>query len=228
MSPEAINGTGILGMSEQQPEAKDWLGEDIENSIGDDLSIHTPLASSISNAPNDWVKSPENESEASNGSKELGSSAGLGRYGTTTWDNKLIDDDQVCDAAHGVVSPLLTLSVSECSEETGENHDQIGDDGDGDVGTVHTGEESEIEKEERGGECPIDVTGPEDLTVDVLNGIWGVLVNFLDDDVGERVSVTGGHCEVGEGGKGGDQGGNDVEEAFLLKSVRFERRIGCC
>lgn len=38
-------------MSEEKPEAKDRLGENIENSISDDLSVHIGNASSIGDTP---------------------------------------------------------------------------------------------------------------------------------------------------------------------------------
>lgn len=38
-------------MGEEKPEAEDWLGEDVEDSIGDDLSIETDQASTVGNTP---------------------------------------------------------------------------------------------------------------------------------------------------------------------------------
>lgn len=38
-------------MGKEEPESKDWLGEDIENGVGDDLSINIDVARSISNTP---------------------------------------------------------------------------------------------------------------------------------------------------------------------------------
>lgn len=38
-------------MSEEEPEAEDWLREDIKNGIGDDFSIETDQASTVGNAP---------------------------------------------------------------------------------------------------------------------------------------------------------------------------------
>ena len=50
----------------------------------------------------------------------------------------------------------------------------------------------------------------------MLDGVGDVLVGFLDDDVCERVSVTGCHGEVGDRGEGGDEGCQDMEESLLL------------
>ena len=38
-------------MGEEKPKSKDGLGEDIEDGVGDDLSIDVDVARSISNAP---------------------------------------------------------------------------------------------------------------------------------------------------------------------------------
>jgi len=105
--------------------------------------------------------------------------------------------------------------VSECCEETQENHEDICDNGNEDVGSVQAGEEGQVEEEEWGGNAPVDVTGPEDLSVDVHGDIWGVLVDGLYDGVREGVSITGGHGEVGDGREGGDQSSEDVEKPLL-------------
>ena len=42
-------------MSEQEPEAKDWLGQDVEDSVGDDLTIDTDGAGAVCKTP-DAVK----------------------------------------------------------------------------------------------------------------------------------------------------------------------------
>lgn len=216
MGPEASNVANALGVCKQQPEAKDGLGEDVKDGVGNDLRVDGPLAGTVSNTPDDGVQGPEDESEASDGGKELRGLAILGSDGTTARDGELIDDDEVGNAGHGVVSPLLTIGATESSEETEEDHQEIGHDGYQNVGAVQTCQEGQIQKEEWGGDGPVDVSGPEDLAEDVLVGVWGVLVCLLDHDVGVRVSVTSGHGEVGQGGEGGDQGGDDVEEAFLL------------
>lgn len=43
-------------MGEEEPEAEDGLGEDIENGVGNDLSININLAGAVGNTP-DAVKS---------------------------------------------------------------------------------------------------------------------------------------------------------------------------
>jgi hypothetical protein len=42
---------GHAVVSEEQPEAKDWLGEDIENGIGNNLSVEPNKTRAIGDAP---------------------------------------------------------------------------------------------------------------------------------------------------------------------------------
>jgi len=39
-------------MGEQQPESEDWLGENIQNSVGDNLGIDADVSGTISKTPN--------------------------------------------------------------------------------------------------------------------------------------------------------------------------------
>lgn len=57
---------------------------------------------------------------------------------------------------------------------------------------------------------------PEDLAVDILKGVWDVLVCLLNDIVYDRRASTGCLGIVGDGGDGSDEGHQNVEEAFLL------------
>jgi len=52
---ECVEARGILPghgiVSEKEPESEDWLREDIENGVGDDLCVNVDVAGSISNTP---------------------------------------------------------------------------------------------------------------------------------------------------------------------------------
>ena len=130
------------------------------------------------------------------------------------------DDDEVGNASHGVPAPLLRGTFCAVgSEETGQDHDDIGDNSHEDVSTVHAGEKSKVEEEERGGDGPVNVTSEEDLAVDVVEGVVDVLVLFSDLDVVPADTVAGGHGEVGDGSGDGDDGGDDVVETLGLEEV---------
>ena len=83
---------------------------------------------------------------------------------------------------------------------------------------VQAGKEGEVKKEERSGDGPVDVTGPEEVAVDVMGGgnIGDLGVDVLADVVDGNSGVSG-HGEVGDCGGGGDEGSNDVEKTLLLE-----------
>jgi len=202
-------------MSEEEPEAEDRLGKYIKDGVGDDLSVDVDIARSISNTPDDWVNCPENQSETSNGAEERGSLGVLALDDTTAVESELVDNNQVGNARNGVPSPFGALIHGECSEETSQDHDDISNNSDEDVSTVETSQEGEIKEEEWGGESPVDVAGPVDLTVDGLVGVGEVLLGMLDGYIVVANAVTDSHGEVGESSKGGDEGSQDMEQAFL-------------
>jgi len=214
VGPESINGTSVVSVGAEQPGTEDWLGQDIENSVGNDLGINRPETSSITNGPDDWVQGPDDQGETSNGSEGLCGLAILGSDSSATWNGQLVDDDQESKAGEGVVTPLLSVIASESSKEAESNHEDISDDGNNNVGTVQSSEEGKIQKKEWGSDSPVGITSPEDLTVDVVLDIWGVLVLVVNANVSKGVSITGGHGEVGDGSKDGDEGGQDMEKSL--------------
>ena len=123
-----------------------------------------------------WIDGPQNKSEASNGGEESGGLLILALNDTTAIDTELVDNDEVGNAGNGVPSPLGALVDSKGGKETGEDHDDVSNDGDEDIGTSKTGQEGEIEKQEWGGDAPVDVAGPVDLTVDDLLDVGDVLL----------------------------------------------------
>jgi hypothetical protein len=166
-----------------------------------------------------WVGGPENEGVATNGDKEgaeLGSL--LGSVGTTV-QGKVPDDEDVGNAGNGVPAPLLggTLST-ESSEEASEDHDQVGNDSHDDVSTGHASQETEIKEEQRSGQAPVNVAGPEDLAVDLGEGVGNVVVLLTDDDLVVAHTVASSHGKVRERSSDGDDGGDGVEKALRLSS----------
>ena len=163
-----------------------------------------------------WVDGPEDEGEATNGSEEGGSLVVLGLGGLATVDGELIDDNEVGNAGHGIPAPLGRLVNRKGSEETSQDHDDISNDGNENTGTAETGQETEIKKQEWGGETPVDITSPVDLTVNSVIGVGEVLLGVLDEDLVLANTITNSHGIVGESGEGGDESSQDVEETFLL------------
>jgi len=74
MGPKATKvntGLGELSVGEEEPEAEDWLSENIENSVSHDLLVDAEDARSVGYTPDDWIRSPDEESVERNGSEEF-------------------------------------------------------------------------------------------------------------------------------------------------------------
>lgn len=173
-----------------------------------------------------WVDGPQDESETSNGREESSGLLVLACNGTTSVPCELVDNDEVGNASNSIPSPLGSVLNGESSEETGQDHDEISNNGDEDVGTCKTGQEAEIEEEEWGGNAPVDITGPVDLTLDDLLNIGDLALAVVGGNDGVVAdTITDGHGEVGDGGKGGDESGQDVEQTFLLESRSYQLAV---
>jgi hypothetical protein len=169
------------------------------------------------------VDGPDDEGEATDGGEEVANLATLGGSSVAAVENELPDNDEVGNAGDGVPAPLLSgLLRAERGEETSKNHDDVGDNGDGDVGTGKTSEQRKVEKEERGGDGPVNVAGPVDLAVDVVLGGRNVLVVLLLGGVVVADTVAAGHGEVGESGEGDNEGGQDVIQTLGLEKALVE------
>ena len=141
-------------------------------------------------------------------------------------ERQLVDNNKESNASPSIPSPFLSISSTESSEETGEDHDQVGHNGNEDVCPRQTGDKSQVEKQERGGKRPVYVSCPIDFTINGCVCVWQVVpVGFGEDDLVVGDAVTSCHGKVGEEGKGGDEGSQDVEETFLLRVVSFLLRL---
>ena len=78
-------------MSDQQHEAEDWLSQKIKDTIGVDLSINAKLAVSITEDPDNWVKSPENQGEGGKSDEELAGRRGASSGSLTSAIPDLVD-----------------------------------------------------------------------------------------------------------------------------------------
>ncbi len=168
------------------------------------------------------VDSPKDKGETSNGSEESLGLVVLGHDDGTAIDSKLINNDEVGNASHGVITPLGSSLGSKGSKETGKDHDDIGDNGNEDVGTAQAAKEAKVQKQERGGNTPVDVSSPVDFTLNDIVSVGEVLLGVLDLGLVDGDTITHSHGEVRDHGKGGDEGSQDVEQAFLLDCVSFE------
>ena len=172
------------------------------------------------------VDGPDDEGEATNGSEEVANLATLGGGGVAAVEDELPDNNEVGNAGNGVPAPLLGgLLRAERGEKAGEDHDDVGNDGNQDVGTGKTSEQGQVEEEERSGDGPVNVASPVDLAVDVVLGGRDVLVVLFLGGVVVTNTVAAGHGEVGQSGKGDNEGGQDVVQTLGLGYVLVVVRV---
>lgn len=130
------------------------------------------------------------------------------------------DNDEVGNAGHGVPTPLLRSSlIAEGGEQAGEDHDFVSNQSHGDIGAVQTGNKAQIEKEQRSGQGPVNVTSPVNLAVDNFLGIRVVRVLLTLNAFVVRDAVAGSHGEVGHGGKHDNESRDDVVETAALAEL---------
>ena len=110
-----------------------------------------------------WVDSPDDEGETTNGSEEVADLATLAHGHAAAVVGELPDDDEVGNAGNGVPAPLLGGRLAaESGEETSQDHDDVGNNGNEDVATAEASKKGEVEKKERSGDGPVNVTSPVD------------------------------------------------------------------
>lgn len=242
MGPEAAEidvGLWHAHVGEEEPGSEDRLGKDVQDCVGDDLLVDAHVAGAIGDTPDTvkkvvsimwdtrsvlrrcydlhWVDSPDDDGETSNGGIKATNLATLGCGRRTTGNDEMPEDEDVGNAGNGIPAPLLwSVFRAEGSEETGQDHDKIGNDGHDDRATWSTGQEQEIEEKKWCRDGPINITGPVDLTEDVVVGVRDVLVLVGLDDVVVADSGTAGHGKVRDGSEDGDGGRNNVVETLAL------------
>lgn len=197
-STEVNVGVSHLGMGDEEPCTEDWLGEDVKDSVGNDLLINRGDAGTVSNTPDatmmsveigkkagqfnsHWVSSPEEESVSRDGSEELANVAALGESRGTAVDDQVPNNNQVGNASNCVPAPLLSVGCAVGSKETSDDHNQVSDNCHEHDTAVHASEEHEVEKKKRSSDSPVNVTSPVDLAVDIVVGSRDALLVVLSN-----------------------------------------------
>lgn len=80
------------------------------------------------------IDSPEDQGEASDSNEEGAGLLVLLLDNTTSINSKLVDDNQVGKAGHSIPAPLGALRHGKSSEEASQNHDDVSDDRNENVG----------------------------------------------------------------------------------------------
>ena len=89
-----------------------------------------------------WVNGPEDKGKAGNSREESGSLCVLALDNATSIEGELVDDDQICNTCNGVPAPHWSLVIAdgEGCKKSSQDHDEIGNNGNEDVGTRKTGQ----------------------------------------------------------------------------------------
>lgn len=238
MGPEAAElnvGLRNARVLHQEPGTENSLSEDIKNGVGNDLAVDGQAAGAIPKAPNTARKSaigrvsrevedvhgigcPKDNGVAGQHQVEVGNTFRVLSLGLVAAIHKEVPDDhQIGNAGNRVVAPLRGRVVpAERSEQTHEDHDDVRKDGHQEVGTVETGKQAEVDEQEWRGKSPINVAGPEDLALNVGEGVGHMVVGMADGDVLDGHTLSGGHNEVGQGGDGRNECRDDMVETVGL------------
>jgi len=169
----------------------------------------------MGDGPDNGVSSPEDKGVSHDGSVELGNLGTLCSCESAAAGDKLPDDYDIGNAGKCVPSPDLEAGVTESSEQTGQDHDDVGGDGGEDASTVETREKAEVEDEQRSGQSPVDIASIVDWAVDVTEGVGNVMVVVLaNPGMVPGDAAVGGHGEVRESSDDGDQRCDVVVESL--------------
>ena len=193
---------------------EDWLGQEIEDTVGDHLSVDGDDVGAISNTPDDGVDGPEDEEDDSRGS--VGSADILANSVShlSGGDHEEVEDEEHCDSCTGEPSPLVLCS-GDGSDETADNHKEVQHDCKEDLGGRHVGSQEKLEEQERSGDGPVDVPS-------VVDGSGSVGVSVAADlDLGD--TDGGSHCVVGHCSSEEERGSDPVECAFADCEVTVRR-----
>ena len=127
--------------------------------------------------------------------------------GTTNKD-KRVEDVEEGEHAEGPVAPLVGR-LGEGANETSDDHDLIGQNGDENGGSRDASGQEEVEQEKRGGDKPVEIAYVEDLASTSSGDVDTVGAGELD--LNRDLTEASAHTEVGNGSNQGD-GGSDIVE----------------
>ena len=175
------------------------------------------------------IKGPHDQSVTDNGCIKGLSLTVLVRNRLAAIENKLIDNCQVRNAPPSEPAPFLTVFLSVRSEKATQNHDEICNDGNQDVGTADTSQKGQVEQDKWGCEGPVHISCPVQFTEVCLMCVGDFLVRLNHGVLLEADAVARGQSKVSEERKRGNEGRQGVEESFLLllsDAVRIVLAIG--
>lgn len=144
-------------------ESKDGFGEEVEDAVEDHFAGGGDDVTTVCEGPADRVDEPEKAEQAGRDQVGFAELVAERTGGLTAGDVEDPEDVEHGGTAEDVVSPLVGGS-DEGADETGDDHEDVEEDGDEDRAQGKTGDEEDLEKKERSGDCPVDVARVPDRT----------------------------------------------------------------
>jgi len=195
-----------VAVAPDEESTEDRLGQEIQDTVEDSLRVRGEDVSTLRKSPGDWVDEPKEDGPAS--TEEVGTVdfATDGSGVLATDDDDVVGDEEESSTAEDEVTPLVARD-DEGTNETGDDHDFVHEDGVEDGGPWETSSEQNVQQKKRSSDDPVNVSNIEDLTVVTAN----LRVAAVEFNTNRSVTQVRGHGEVSNGGGKGN-GGSDVVE----------------
>jgi len=135
-------------VAQDEHQAEDRLGEDIQNPVEDGFGVGVQDVGTFAESPGDGVKEPDEEGQDATAEEHLvdiaAESLGVlaGRHG------ERVNDIQEGGAAEGEVTPLVPRS-HQGADQAGDDHDLVQKDGVQNGRPRHASRQEQIEKQQR-------------------------------------------------------------------------------
>jgi len=204
----AVAGDGLTRPDED--EAEDDLGEDVEDSVDDDLLVNSGNEATLRDTPGDGVTDVENEGAEADNVVEL-ANLGVDLVGRAAeGEDEGNGDGDTAEEAEGEEGPGGVEAGGKGSGVEGTDGEDGGEGDPDELNPVGTGEEAEDPHGDGGNKDPGSVADPLEST---------------GGTVGSGGAVTEGHDEVSKSSDGVDDGDQVVGQAGLglnIPDVREE------
>ncbi|GAC95522.1 hypothetical protein PHSY_003098 [Pseudozyma hubeiensis SY62] len=196
----------LVRSSEQEPGTPERLGDDIEDGKEEDLCIGVELPGSLAKSESDGVSGPDDDKGERDLVVETSDLGAAEESGGATRGDELEQDPGEGDAREGEETPLASLGRVNAGNDTGNDHDLIGEDEDDNLGDGETSEEGQVEEEEGSGQLTSSKVKFARSRVTFAN-------------VGQSLADAGSHGKVRESSDSSDEEGGGVHETVSVRSA---------
>jgi len=145
-----------VAVAKDEESAEDWLGDEVKDTVKDGLGIGRDDIATLAKTKGNGVERPDDEGQAAAPDEDLADITAKVAGVLAGLENEHVPDPEESNAAKGEVAPLV-LGPDESTDETGDDHDLVDQDGPHDSGPGHASGEEKIEKEERSGDEPVNL-----------------------------------------------------------------------